>query len=129
MCVRVRSQVRASHTRHDVEEGAARTPNPSCLTRAACSPMISAMCWASTKGVAPSCYRPGVASEVGSTRHHGYEWIPTELPMTRILFAYVPLNGPWYRSGARTGQYEHLSHGMGQNAPTGIAGRQSSTES
>ncbi len=38
--------------------------------------------------------------------------------MTRTLFAYVPLKGPWYRSGARTGQYEQRCHGMGQNAPT-----------
>ncbi len=42
----------------------------------------------------------------------------TVLPMTRILSAYVWLNGPWYRSGALTGQYEHRSHGIGQNAPT-----------
>ena len=42
----------------------------------------------------------------------------TELPITRTLFAYVPLKGPWYRSTALTGQYEQRCHGMGQNAPT-----------
>ena len=42
----------------------------------------------------------------------------TELPITRTLFAYVPLKGPWYRSTALTGQYEQRCQGMGQNDPT-----------
>ena len=38
--------------------------------------------------------------------------------MRRTLFANVPLKGPWKRSGARTGQYEHRCQGTGNSAPT-----------
>ena len=48
--------------------------------------------------------------------------------MMSTLFASVRFNGPVYRSGALTGQYELRYHGMGQNAPTapvhGHGGRQ-----